>query len=69
MLFFNIEGLIVYWKFDEGMGGKIFDVIVNDFDMLVGGVMFIIDNFGILNVGIMDVGGFYIIESINYSLG
>ncbi len=65
----NTEGLIAYWKFDEGMGGKTFDVTANDFDTPVGGATFTTDNPGILNAGITDAGGFYTIESINYSSG
>lgn len=65
----NTEGLIAYWKFDEGMGSKTFDVTANDFDTPVGGATFTTDNPGILNAGITDAGGFYNIESINYSAG
>lgn len=63
----NTEGLVAYWKFDEGTGSKTFDISGNGFDALIFGAEFSEDRAEIRSGGITDAAGFYNIESINYS--
>ncbi|TXB63176.1 LamG-like jellyroll fold domain-containing protein [Phaeodactylibacter luteus] len=63
----NTPGLVAYWKFDEGMGEKVFDITDNDFDTLLEGPAFDADDAGVRNGAITDEAGIYVIESINYS--
>jgi hypothetical protein len=63
----NTEGLVAYWKFDEGMGDKVFDISENSFDADIHGAVFDSDNPGVKNGGISDEAGIYVIEGVNYS--
>ncbi|MEM1358619.1 MAG: LamG-like jellyroll fold domain-containing protein, partial [Bacteroidota bacterium] len=60
-------GLVGYWKFDEGMGDRAFDISVNELHAAIEGATFSDDDAGVLNGGMTDVGGYYAIEGINYS--
>ena len=61
------EGLVAYWKFDEGLGTKIFDLSFNKINGLLNGVTFSEDSPKIQNAGITNSGGTYAIEGVNYS--
>ena len=68
-------GLVMYWKFDEGIGEKIFDISKSK----INGVLYGFNATGLLgptfsddipevyNSGVTDVSGFYIIDGVNYS--
>ncbi len=61
------DGLVAYWKFDEGTGAKIFDITANDFDTELDGPAFDTDSAPVLNGGVTDEAGLYYIEGVNYS--
>jgi hypothetical protein len=61
------SGLVAYWKFDEGMGSKVFDITANDMHGYLRGPSFTSDAPSVTNAAITDVSGFYAIEGINYS--
>jgi hypothetical protein len=60
-------GLVAYWKCDEGIGGKIFDTAGGDIDGTLEEADFDPNTPELLNAGITDEGGYYIIEGVNYS--
>ena len=60
-------GLSAYWKFDEGIGRKAFDVSGNETDASIEGATFADDTPNILTAGVTDEGGYYTIEGVNYS--
>ncbi len=61
------EGLVGYWKFDEGLGSKVFDISKTGIDGTLNGATFSDDTPDILNGAITDGTGFYFMEGINYS--
>jgi uncharacterized protein YxeA len=61
------EGLVGYWKFDEGLGSKVFDISSTGIDGTLNGTTFSDDTPDILNGAITDGTGFYFMEGINYS--
>lgn len=63
------EGLVSYWKFDEGIGSKAFNISENKFTAYHCGVEWTTDKPFVINAGITDESGFYKIEGINYSDG
>lgn len=64
------NGLVAYWKFDEGSGTKAFDISPNRFKAyLCGAIWDTKTRASILNAGISDKTGFYKIEGVNYSAG
>jgi len=64
----STNGLVGYWKFDEGVGEKVFDVSTSDIDgYLNDGASFSNLTPGIANGAVTDIGGFYTIDAINYS--
>ncbi|MEM6321436.1 MAG: LamG domain-containing protein [Bacteroidota bacterium] len=72
----DYEGLVAYWKLDEGLGTKAFDLSKNGMDALLldtgtafadKGPTFTSNTPAILNAGITNNGGYYTIEGINYS--
>ncbi len=63
----STTGLVAYWKFDEGMGLKVFDITNNDIHGYLRGPSFSSDAPAITNAAITDVSGFYAIEGVNYS--
>lgn len=63
----NTEGIVAYWKFDEGRGRKAFDLSGNGIDAAISSATFSDDTPDLLNAGITDIDGFYAIEGVNYS--
>ncbi len=63
----STPGLTAYWKFDEGLGTRVFDISANKMHAYINGPQFSSDTPSIQNAGISDVGGFYAIEGVNYS--
>ena len=63
------DGLVAYWKFDEGLGYKTFDLTENNLDGLISEVNFSDDRPDVLNAGRTDASGYYLIEGINYKGG
>jgi len=63
----NTEGIVAYWKFDEGRGRKAFDLSGNGIDAAISSATFSDDTPNLLNAGITDIDGFYAIEGVNYS--
>lgn len=61
------EGLVAYWKFDEGLGSKVFDISNNNMDGSLNGTQFSDDTPEVKNGAMTDVTGYYFIEGINYS--
>jgi hypothetical protein len=61
------DGLVGYWKFDEGLGRNAFDLTPNEIDATIEGAEFDTDNAGVKNAGMTDVAGYYAIEGVNYS--
>ncbi len=62
-------GLVSYWKFDEGIGAKAFNITDNKFTTYHCGTAWTSDKPLVVNAGITDETGFYKIEGINYSSG
>jgi hypothetical protein len=62
-------GLAAYWKFDEGAGVKTFDISPNNLTLYHCGAQWATDKPAVVNAGITDEEGFYIIEGINYGSG
>jgi len=65
----NAEGLVAYWKFDEGIGSKVFDLAENQLDGYITGARFSNDRPNVLNAGVTDESGYYLIDGINYGGG
>jgi len=63
----NMDGLVAYWKFDEGVGESVFDLTDNKLHADLFGPSFSDDTPDIVNAGTTDLGGFYSIPGINYS--
>lgn len=63
----NSEALVGYWKFDEGLGSKVFDLTKNDMDGTLNGARFSDETPEVYNAAMTDESGFYAIEGINYS--
>ncbi len=61
------EGLVGYWKFEEGQGEKAFDLSDTQLDGFLFGPSFSSDAPPISNAGMTDSDGNYIIEGIDYS--
>ena len=62
------NGLVAYWKMDEGVGVKVFDnSSVPTNANIYGGAKFSTDIPEVYNAGISDVTGYYVIDGINYS--
>lgn len=60
-------GLVAYWKMDEGLGRKVFDITNNEMHAYITSATFSNDAADVLNAGKTDAGGYYIIEGVNYS--
>ena len=65
----NTTGLEGYWKLDEGLGFKIFDLTENQKDGIMTGSVFSDDRPNVLNAGFTDESGYYLIDGINYGGG
>lgn len=64
----NENGLVAYWKMDEGVGQKVFDnSAIPTIANIYGGATFSTDIPEVYNAGISDVTGYYVIDGINYS--
>lgn len=63
------DGLVAYWKLDEGTGDKVFDVTSNDIDGTRCGPAYIEEIPEVLSTGTTDVEGNYVIEAVNYGNG
>jgi hypothetical protein len=63
------NGLVAYWKMDEGVGSKTFDFSVNRLSAFLCGPTWSNDRAPVTSSGITDSKGFYIIEGINYKAG
>lgn len=59
--------LVAYWKMDEGIGKKVFDLGANKATGVLFGATFSEDTPQILTAGKTDETGFYAIEGIDYS--
>jgi hypothetical protein len=63
----NAAHLVAYWKFDEGLGVKAFDLSNNKMHAYIRGATFSNDAAPVNNAGFTDESGFYAIEGVNYS--
>lgn len=62
------NGLVAYWKMDEGIGQRAFDNITPSVNAtLYGDATFSSDKPEVYNSGISDVTGYYTIDGINYA--
>jgi hypothetical protein len=62
-------GLVAYWKFDEGVGSKAFDLTANKFPVYHCGTQWDNDKPDVVNAAISDIDGSYKVEGINYGAG
>ncbi|RLD22352.1 MAG: hypothetical protein DRI69_01460, partial [Bacteroidetes bacterium] len=65
----DAEGLAGYWKFDEGIGSKAFDLASSNLTMHLCGAEWTDDAPGIMNGAVTDASGTYKVEGINYGGG
>jgi hypothetical protein len=65
----NADGLVGYWKFDEGVGTKAFDQGALKNNIYFCGVGWSEDRADVVNAGVTDESGFYEIAGINYGTG
>jgi len=65
----DAPGLVAYWKFDEGVGSKAYDISPNALRMYLCGAEWTLDHPEIINGAVTDASGFYKIEGINYGSG
>ena len=64
----NENGLVAYFKMDEGLGNKTFDTsILPTAAFIYGGATFSTDKPEVYNAGVSDETGYYIIDGVNYS--
>ncbi|MBK9256202.1 MAG: T9SS type A sorting domain-containing protein [Saprospiraceae bacterium] len=63
----STDGLVAYFKFDEGQGKKVFDISSSKLQGFLLGPTFSTDKAPVINAGITDVKGFYSIDGVNYS--
>ncbi len=62
------NGLVAYWKMDEGVGLKVFDnSSIPTNANIYGGAKFSTDIPEVYNAGVSDVTGYYVIDGVNYS--
>ncbi len=65
----DMDGLVNYWKFDEGTGSKTFDLTATKQKLYFCGAGFSSDKPDVLNAGMTNEDGFYKIPGINYAAG
>jgi hypothetical protein len=66
----DAKGLVAYWKFDEGVGNKAFDVTGNRFQLYFCGPEWDkADKPDVVNAAISNENGFYKIVGVNYGAG
>ncbi len=63
------DGLVAYWKFDEGTGSKGFDLSSKKIKAHMCGAEWTTDKPDVVNAGVSDATGFYKIEGVNYASG
>lgn len=61
------RGLVAYWKMDEGVGEKAFDISLTDVDAKIFGATYHNSTPEVYNAGLTDGSGLYNIDGINYS--
>ncbi|MFY7911211.1 MAG: LamG-like jellyroll fold domain-containing protein, partial [Emticicia sp.] len=61
------NGLVSYWKMDEGIGVKVFDNTTIPTNANVFGATFSSDKPEVYSAGVTDVTGYYVIDGVNYS--
>lgn len=62
----DTPNLLAEWRFDEGQGGKVFDISDDSYDGYIDGASWSDDNPDIHNSGFTDMDGNYSIEGIYY---
>lgn len=65
----DAAGLVNYWKFDEGVGSKTFDLTASKQKIYFCGVTWTADKPNVLNAGMTNEQGFYEIPGVNYGAG
>lgn len=66
----DLNGLVTYWKLDEGVGNKAFDLTSNRFKLYFCGPQWDnIDKPEVVNTALTDASGFYKLVGINYGAG
>ena len=65
----DARGLVNYWKFDEGVGSKSFDLTATKKKLYFCGTGWTTDKPDVVNAGLSDETGFYAIPGINYGGG
>jgi hypothetical protein len=65
----DMDGLVNYWKFDEGTGSKTFDLTATKQKLYFCGADFSNDKPDVLNAGLTNEDGFYEIPGVNYAAG
>ncbi|MEI6411710.1 MAG: LamG-like jellyroll fold domain-containing protein, partial [Bacteroidota bacterium] len=65
----NANGLLAYWKFDEGVGSKSFDISPNKIKAYLCGASWTSDKPEVQNAGITNAQGIFKIEGVNYGPG
>ena len=65
----STTGLVSYWKFDEGVGSKAFNIASYKTKLYLCGASWTSDKSPVSNAGITDETGFYKIEGVNYGAG
>jgi len=65
----DATGLAAYWKFDEGVGSKAYDISPNSHVAYLCGSEWSNDRPEVVNGAVTDETGFYKIEGINYGSG
>ncbi|MFN5576842.1 MAG: LamG domain-containing protein, partial [Bacteroidota bacterium] len=66
----DLNGLVAYWKLDEGVGNKAFDLTSNRFKLYFCGPQWDnIDKPEVVNTALTDASGFYKLVGINYGAG
>lgn len=65
----RVDGLVSYWKMDEGTGTTTYDLTANDNRLYMCGPSWETENSPITNSALTDENGYYILEGINYGSG
>ena len=65
----DANGLVNYWKFDEGVGTKSFDLTATKQKLYFCGASWTTDKPAVLNAGLTNDMGFYEIPGVNYGAG
>ncbi|MFZ4561246.1 MAG: LamG-like jellyroll fold domain-containing protein, partial [Saprospiraceae bacterium] len=65
----NTPGLTAYWKFDEGVGSRAYDLTANKLIAYHCGTQWSDDKPEVVNAAVSDKNGAYEIEGVNYGAG